>query len=159
MLYGLSLGGDGDIGTIVKVDKNGKTVERRPVKADSRAGTLRGDKLAFAGDGTVFFSHRRGFIDVFDAKWALQNRIGQEGSGPGELPHFGAEAIAPDGHGHLLVLAGDHVSVFDVGGRYRRAVLDASKGAKRLRYFQIGMDGRLYATTADEDVVVYTLDL
>jgi hypothetical protein len=159
MLYGLSVGGVGEVGTVMKYDKAGKLVERRAVKADPKAGTLRGDRLVFDGVGTVFFSHRRGIIEVLDPKWTLQNRIGQEGQGPGELPHFGADALAPDGQGHLLVLANDRVEVFDTGGRYRKAVLDSAKGATRLRAFQVGMDGRLYALSDKDEVVVFTLEL
>lgn len=159
MLYGLSLGGDGEVGTILKFDRQGKSLERVTKKADEHVGTLRGDKFVFDGLGNIFFA-QRGFIEVLDRKWALQNRIGQEGTGPGTLPHFGADAIAPDGHGHLLVLAGGRIDVFDVGGRYRVSLLDADKGhAPRLEYLAVGMDGRLYATTADAEVVVYTLDL
>jgi hypothetical protein len=159
MLYGLSVGGVGEVGTVMKYDKTGRLVERIPRKAEHKVGSLRGDYLAFDGAGTIFFAHPNG-IEVLDPKWTLQNRVGQAGEGPGTLPFYGAASVAPDGHGHLLLLiANTRVDVFDTGGRYRKTVLDASKGAKRLTYLQIGMDGRLYATTSETEVVVYTVDL
>lgn len=155
MLYGLSLGGDGLVGTVMKYDKTGKLVERIPRKVPSGSPTLRGSRLAFDGAGKVFFAHRGGFIEVLDNKWALENRIGQEGSGPGDLPGIPGQ-VAWDGHGHLLTLGNSGIDYFDSGGRYRKSILDSKITKERIQDFQVGMNGNIYALTDKNEVAVFT---
>jgi sugar lactone lactonase YvrE len=108
--------------SIVKLDATGKQL------GHWKDAGVDGARLAVDGDGTMFIAGETGTqVAVYDAAGKLSTKWGQRGSDPGDFSGS-IDALAVDGHGHVLVLASDAIQVYDATGKYRGRLGEGGSG-------------------------------
>ncbi len=109
--------------------------------------------FAVDGDGTIYVAHSSSSISIsiYDANGKYVNKWGQSGKDPGDFPG-GLDALAVDGHGHVLVVSYGGVQVFDVSGKYRGRF-----GKDGGRSIAVGAKGDVYLLANGGPVEKYQL--